>query len=133
MSEERGAAFTCHVHVFFFFDLILSKRCRPHTGMSVCARHKNINRPHIRPPPRFLFSDTALQFPTPQMFGIALLCLFPSLLSLLPFSSSYDLVREYSGPTFFDRWDFFGNWDHLTLGMPARIFWHCFLPAHLSS
>ncbi|KAF8480112.1 concanavalin A-like lectin/glucanase domain-containing protein [Russula ochroleuca] len=39
-----------------------------------------------------------------------------SFLSLLPSSSSYDLVREYSGPTFFDRWDFYGSWDNLTLG-----------------
>jgi hypothetical protein len=30
---------------------------------------------------------------------------------------AYDLVREYSGLSFFDRWDFFGNWDNLTLGV----------------
>ncbi|KAG9218256.1 hypothetical protein CCMSSC00406_0005937 [Pleurotus cornucopiae] len=29
---------------------------------------------------------------------------------------SYDLVRDYSGQTFFDGWDFFGSWDNLTLG-----------------
>ncbi|EIN08822.1 glycoside hydrolase family 16 protein [Punctularia strigosozonata HHB-11173 SS5] len=29
---------------------------------------------------------------------------------------AYNLVREYSGLSFFDRWDFFGNWDNLTLG-----------------
>ncbi|ESK90838.1 glycoside hydrolase family 16 protein [Moniliophthora roreri MCA 2997] len=41
------------------------------------------------------------------------------LFALLSFSSpsfGYDLVRDYSGPTFFDGWDFFGNWDNLTLG-----------------
>ncbi|TFY63493.1 hypothetical protein EVG20_g6292 [Dentipellis fragilis] len=38
------------------------------------------------------------------------------LLPLLSVASAYDLVREYSGQTFFDRWDFYGNWDNLTLG-----------------
>ncbi|KAA1473066.1 hypothetical protein DENSPDRAFT_839490 [Dentipellis sp. KUC8613] len=38
------------------------------------------------------------------------------LLPLLPVTSSYDIVRDYSGQTFFDRWDFYGNWDNLTLG-----------------
>ncbi|KIY70854.1 glycoside hydrolase family 16 protein [Cylindrobasidium torrendii FP15055 ss-10] len=28
----------------------------------------------------------------------------------------YDLVDEYKGSSFFDRWDFFGNYDNLTLG-----------------
>jgi hypothetical protein len=58
-----------------------------------------------------------------------------SFLSLLPSSSSYDLVREYSGPTFFDRWDFYGSWDNLTLGVLARIFTGILLssPSHLSS
>jgi hypothetical protein len=60
------------------------------------------------------------------MLTAILLSLF---LSLLPSSTSYDLVREYSGPTFFDRWDFFGSWDNLTLGVLARIF-HCiFFPS----
>ncbi|TFL00746.1 glycoside hydrolase family 16 protein [Pterulicium gracile] len=29
---------------------------------------------------------------------------------------AYDLVREYSGIPFFDRWDFYGSWDNLTSG-----------------
>jgi hypothetical protein len=29
---------------------------------------------------------------------------------------AYDLVREYSGIPFFDRWDFYGNYDNLTSG-----------------
>lgn len=47
------------------------------------------------------------------------LCLY--FLSLLPSSAPYDLVRDYSGTTFFDRWDFYGSWDNLTLGVLARI------------
>ena len=31
-------------------------------------------------------------------------------------TSAYDLVRSYEGSTFFDRWEWFGNWDNLTLG-----------------
>ncbi|KZV76694.1 glycoside hydrolase family 16 protein [Peniophora sp. CONT] len=30
--------------------------------------------------------------------------------------NAYDLVRSYEGSTFFDRWEWFGNWDNLTLG-----------------
>ncbi|KAI0056594.1 hypothetical protein BV25DRAFT_1903121 [Artomyces pyxidatus] len=37
-------------------------------------------------------------------------------ISSLPWTLSYDIVREYSGQTFFDRWDFYGSWDNLTLG-----------------
>ncbi|KAI0251906.1 hypothetical protein BJV78DRAFT_1207634 [Lactifluus subvellereus] len=47
------------------------------------------------------------------MLGTILLCLSPYLLS---YSSSYELVRDYSGSTFFDRWEFYGSWDNLTLG-----------------
>ncbi|KAI9511857.1 concanavalin A-like lectin/glucanase domain-containing protein [Russula earlei] len=50
------------------------------------------------------------------MFGAALLCFYPYLLSLFPCSNSYDLVRDYSGPSFFNGWDFYGSWDNLTLG-----------------
>ena len=64
------------------------------------------------------------------MLTATMLSLFPYFLSLLPSSSSYDLVREYSGPTFFDRWDFYGSWDNLTLGVLARI--STVLPAHIS-
>ena len=35
---------------------------------------------------------------------------------------AYELVREYSGPSFFDRWDFYGFWDNLTLGMSLKHF-----------
>jgi len=28
----------------------------------------------------------------------------------------YDIVRDYSGSTFFQGWDFYGYWDNLTLG-----------------
>ena len=35
-------------------------------------------------------------------------------LSLAGTSLSYDLVREYSGSSFFEGWDFFGSWDNLT-------------------
>lgn len=33
---------------------------------------------------------------------------------------SYLLVRGYSGLSFFDRWDFYGNYDNLTLGKWLR-------------
>ena len=39
-----------------------------------------------------------------------------SVLPLLPTAACYDMVREYSGQSFFDRWDFYGSWDNLTLG-----------------
>ncbi|TFY83334.1 hypothetical protein EWM64_g679 [Hericium alpestre] len=42
--------------------------------------------------------------------------LFVSLLPLIQAATCYDIVREYSGQTFFDRWDFYGSWDNLTLG-----------------
>ena len=47
-----------------------------------------------------------------------------SVLPLLPTAACYDMVREYSGQSFFDRWDFYGSWDNLTLGAspPARSF-----------
>ncbi|KAK0192326.1 glycoside hydrolase family 16 protein [Armillaria mellea] len=46
---------------------------------------------------------------------LRLLLLFYILFSC-QLGSAYDIVRDYSGSTFFDRWDFFGNWDNLTLG-----------------
>jgi hypothetical protein len=54
------------------------------------------------------------------MLGTTLLYLLPYTLSLLPYSTSYDLVREYSGLTFFDRWEFYGSWDNLTHGAIIR-------------
>lgn len=29
---------------------------------------------------------------------------------------AYDLVQDYSGPGFFNGWDFYGAYDNLTLG-----------------
>ncbi|KAI9568719.1 concanavalin A-like lectin/glucanase domain-containing protein [Boletus coccyginus] len=29
---------------------------------------------------------------------------------------AYDIIRDYSGSTFFDGWEFYGSWDGLTLG-----------------
>ena len=40
-------------------------------------------------------------------------------LSLALQTAAYDIVREYSGSTFFDRWDFYGSWDNLTLGVSS--------------
>lgn len=30
--------------------------------------------------------------------------------------NAYDIVRDYSGASFFDGWDFYGSWDNLTNG-----------------
>ncbi|RDB16079.1 putative glycosidase C21B10.07 [Hypsizygus marmoreus] len=38
------------------------------------------------------------------------------LFSLLPVVWGYDLVRDYSGTSFFNGWDFYGSYDNLTLG-----------------
>lgn len=38
------------------------------------------------------------------------------LFTLLPACWAYDIVQDYSGSSFFDKWDFYGNWDNLTLG-----------------
>ena len=38
------------------------------------------------------------------------------LFTLLPAYWAYDIVQDYSGSSFFDKWDFYGNWDNLTLG-----------------
>jgi len=41
-----------------------------------------------------------------------------SLLSLLFLTvSCYDIVDDFSGLSFFDNWDFYGNYDNLTLGV----------------
>ncbi|KAJ2917899.1 hypothetical protein MD484_g2527, partial [Candolleomyces efflorescens] len=29
---------------------------------------------------------------------------------------AYELLEDFSGTTFFDKWDFYGHWDNLTLG-----------------
>ncbi|KAH9974021.1 concanavalin A-like lectin/glucanase domain-containing protein [Lactifluus volemus] len=46
------------------------------------------------------------------------LCLLLNFLSLflLVFSSPYNVVREYHGSSFFDQWEFYGDYDNLTLG-----------------
>ena len=36
--------------------------------------------------------------------------------SLATQTTAFDLVRDHSGQTFFDGWDFYGSWDNLTLG-----------------
>jgi hypothetical protein len=54
------------------------------------------------------------------MLGTTLLYLFSHILPFFPRVVSYDLVRDYSGTTFFDRWDFYGSWDNLTLGVSIR-------------
>ena len=71
--------------------------------------------------PRFcLSSSRQSSIPTLHMLGTTLFHLFIYVLSLLPCLVSYDLVRDYSGSTFFDRWDFYGSWDNLTLGVCVR-------------
>jgi hypothetical protein len=57
-------------------------------------------------------------FQVPSMIQLCLLFNFLSLFALV-YSNSYNIVREYSGLTFFDRWDFYGFWDNLTLGENA--------------
>lgn len=70
------------------------------------------------------------------MLGTTLLYLFSHILSFFPRVVSYDLVRDYSGATFFDRWDFYGSWDNLTLGtsirskFPFLLSVYPFLPLH---
>ena len=41
-----------------------------------------------------------------------------SLAPLLPSAQAvtFQVVQDFSGPTFFDKWDFFGNYDNLTGG-----------------
>lgn len=36
--------------------------------------------------------------------------------------SCFDLVKDYSGSSFFDEWDFYGSWDNLTLGSLYSFF-----------
>ncbi|GAA5988954.1 hypothetical protein JCM5350_007495 [Sporobolomyces pararoseus] len=38
------------------------------------------------------------------------------LLAALPAQAAYDIVKDYSGSTFFDGWDFYGHYDNLTNG-----------------
>lgn len=33
---------------------------------------------------------------------------------------AFDIVKDYSGVTFFDEWDFYGHWDNLTLGESSK-------------
>ena len=35
-----------------------------------------------------------------------------------PAGAVYSLLREYSGSSFFDAWDFYGNVDNTTWGKP---------------
>lgn len=43
----------------------------------------------------------------------------PVFLTLIGSAFGYDLVTTYSGPTFFDGWDYYGHWDNLTNGIPC--------------
>lgn len=47
------------------------------------------------------------------MVGLVFFSIFALLAST---GSAYDVIREYSGSTFFDGWDFYGAPDNLTLG-----------------
>lgn len=37
-------------------------------------------------------------------------------LAALQMVSGYTMVRQYAGSSFFNKWDFYGAWDNLTLG-----------------
>lgn len=49
------------------------------------------------------------------LLGTVLFCY-----TLTTLAGSFTLVKEYSGSTFFDDWDYYGNYDNLTGG------WRCF-------
>ncbi len=55
---------------------------------------------------------------TPAQVLIALLCV-----GQIPFMTAFalDLLKDYSGATFFDEWDFYGGYDNLTLGALAAF------------
>src|SRR5258707_11352517 len=48
------------------------------------------------------------------------LFVFPALLLLLLFqianAATFNLLDDFSGETFFEKWDFYGSYDNLTLG-----------------
>ncbi|KAJ7505750.1 glycoside hydrolase family 16 protein [Mycena galericulata] len=49
----------------------------------------------------------------PSSSSVALLALLlPTVLA----ATTYDMVKEYSGPNFFDEWNFYGHFDNLTNG-----------------
>ena len=39
-----------------------------------------------------------------------------SILAIISHVNAYEFLREYSGLSFFDKWDFYGSWDNLTNG-----------------
>jgi len=49
------------------------------------------------------------------MLGTRYLSLI-ALLSCTSVISGYELLHDYSGDSFLNGWDFFNNWDNLTLG-----------------
>jgi hypothetical protein len=60
-----------------------------------------------------------------------LLCFLLCSTSGIQPARAYDLIRDYSGPTFFEGWDFYGGWDNLTLGKcPFPQLW-TFLNGHV--
>ena len=48
------------------------------------------------------------------MASLVSICTFGLLVST---TLGYNIIRDYSGSTFFDGWDFYGAPDNLTLGM----------------
>jgi hypothetical protein len=51
------------------------------------------------------------------------LAFFLLLLSLpIANAATYNLLDDFSGQTFFDKWDFYGYWDNLTLGKRSALF-----------
>lgn len=48
--------------------------------------------------------------------GVLWICTLLLSTPLIRPANGYDIIRDYSGQTFFDGWDFYGSWDNLTLG-----------------
>lgn len=56
------------------------------------------------------------------------------------FTNAYDLVKTYSGSTFFDDWNYIYDWDHWTGNSHSLSFrpksltssprWRCSIPEH---
>jgi len=58
-----------------------------------------------------------------MLFLLGLFALSPNLHSSITNNgigaNAFDVIKEYSGPSFFEEWDFYGSWDNLTLGAPV--------------
>ncbi len=62
-------------------------------------------------------------------------CSIPLLLLLQPkvliaYPVTFNLADEYAGQSFFDKWDFYGHWDNLTLGTFVSLY--LFISFHAS-